>query len=175
MSAVPSSPRVKLRATSRRVPRARPLGGSPAEVIEPEPEPNMKLSRALVVMLLLHIVAIGGILAFSLIKDHDAPRKTADGGAAGNANAVEAEDGHLPSSAVRDTAEGSARPAVHVVRQGETLTRIANANGVSLEALVAANGTGGFSTAASTRGSNSGCPRNYPRRRAGRAPRGTTP
>lgn len=32
-------------------------------------EPNMKLSRAIVVMVLLHVVAIGGVLAFSMIKD----------------------------------------------------------------------------------------------------------
>jgi LysM repeat protein len=33
-------------------------------------EPNVKLSRAFVVVLLLHIVAVGGIFAFSALKDH---------------------------------------------------------------------------------------------------------
>src|ERR1700726_5003101 len=33
-------------------------------------EPNVKLSRAFVVVLLLHVVAVGGIFAFSALKDH---------------------------------------------------------------------------------------------------------
>lgn len=140
MPPVPSSPRVKLRATSRRVPRARPAGNATAEAADYEPEPNMKLSRALAVMLLLHVVAIGGILAFSLIKDHNPDHRIADG-SLNTQNASEAEDAHLPSAAMHDVSDGSARPTVHVVRQGETLTRIANANGVSLEALLAANGS----------------------------------
>ncbi len=44
-------------------------------------EPNMKLSSAVIVVLVLHLVAIGGIWAFSSIKAHrgaafDAPEKT---------------------------------------------------------------------------------------------------
>lgn len=129
MPTVPSSPRVKLRAATRRVPRARA-----DDLDESEPEPNMKLSRAIVVMLLLHVVAIGGILAFSLIKEHGFLRHGEEASAP-----AEAEDLHVPSTLARRPTEGS-RPGVHVVRQGETLTRIANANGVTLEALVAANG-----------------------------------
>lgn len=94
----------------------------------------MKLSRAIFVMLLLHVVAIGGILAFSLIKEHGFLRHGEDASAP-----AEAEDLHVPSTLAKRPAEG-ARSGVHVVRQGETLTRIANANGVTLEALVAANG-----------------------------------
>jgi LysM repeat protein len=33
-------------------------------------EPNVKLSRAFVVVLLLHVVAVGGIFTFSALKDH---------------------------------------------------------------------------------------------------------
>lgn len=129
MPTVPSSPRVKLRAATRRVPRARP-----AELDESEPEPNMKLSRAIFVMLLLHVVAIGGILAFSLIKERGFARHGEDVSAP-----AEAEDLQVPSTLATHPTDGG-RPGVHVVRQGETLTRIANANGVTLEALVAANG-----------------------------------
>ena len=32
------------------------------------PEPNMKLSRALLIVLLLHVVAVSGIIAFNAIK-----------------------------------------------------------------------------------------------------------
>src|ERR671939_1513629 len=35
---------------------------------EEMPEPNMKLSRALLVVLLLHVVAVSGIIAFNAIK-----------------------------------------------------------------------------------------------------------
>src|ERR1700736_4923618 len=35
-------------------------------------EPNVKLSRAFVVVLLLHVVAVGGIFAFSALKDRQA-------------------------------------------------------------------------------------------------------
>lgn len=146
MPPVPSSPRVKLRATSRRVPRARSAGNTAADTAEYEPEPNMKLSRALLAMLLLHVVAVGGIFAFSQIKDHNPSHPTASSSSDAQ-NATEPEDAHLPAAASRDTAaDTSTRPAVHVVRQGETLTRIANANGVSLEALVAANGAGTFNS-----------------------------
>jgi LysM repeat protein len=127
------------------VPRAR----SQADADEAEPEPNMRLSRAIVVMLLLHIVAVGGIFAFSFIKEHNPSRRDGD-----NAAITEAEDGKVPAApsnrvAAVETARsradapgGVTRAGVHVVRAGETLTRIANDNGVSLEALVAANGAG---------------------------------
>ena len=35
-------------------------------------EPNMKLSRALLIVLLLHIVAVAGIIAFNTIKTREA-------------------------------------------------------------------------------------------------------
>src|SRR5215469_8652125 len=38
---------------------------------EEMPEPNMKLSRALLIVLLLHVVAVSGIIAFNAIKNRD--------------------------------------------------------------------------------------------------------
>src|SRR5436305_6126769 len=35
------------------------------------PEPNMKLSRALLIVLLLHVVAVSGIIAFNAIKTRE--------------------------------------------------------------------------------------------------------
>lgn len=134
MAAVPSSPRVKLRTTtSRRVPRARTV---PAATDDP-PEPTMRLSRAIMVMLLLHVVAVGGFFASSVLKERDLKRSSAD-----PTNAVEEEDARVPSTdpAKTSPAKGNVHPNVHVVRPGETLTLIANETGVSLEALVAANG-----------------------------------
>ena len=145
MSTVSPTPRVKLRATSRRVPRARST--SAASVADVEPEPNMRLSRAILVMLLLHVVAVGGIFAFSYIKERDTHRTVGEQAGAAS-GAVEAEDSALPikpgpgnqAHSKLDPGTGLSRPAVHVVRPGETLTRIANDHGVTLEALVAVNG-----------------------------------
>ena len=57
--------RKKLRATAVR----RPLRfASAAASYEEMSEPNMKLSRALLIVLLLHVVAVAGIIAFNAIK-----------------------------------------------------------------------------------------------------------
>lgn len=55
--------KTKLRATAAR----RPLRAS-ATNYDDIAEPNMKLSRALLIVLLLHIVAVAGIVAFNAIK-----------------------------------------------------------------------------------------------------------
>ena len=143
MPDVSTPPRVKLRATSRRVPRSRAASGE--KEAEPDPEPNMRLSRAILVMLLLHVVAVGGILAFSLVKEHNADRRARDAGSS-TAGALEADDSLVPTTKPIPTADPSApggRTPVHVVQPGETLLRIANDNGVTVEALIAANGARG--------------------------------
>lgn len=56
----------KLRATTTR--RATAAGSD----FDDMSEPNMKLSRALLVVLLLHVVAVAGIIAFNAIKSHQA-------------------------------------------------------------------------------------------------------
>ena len=145
MPAVPTTPRVKLRSSSRRVPRTH--AARTTLVPETESEPNMRLSRAILVMLLLHVVAVGGIFAFSFIKERD-PNRSPNGPMNSASSAVEAEETALPAKrGTGDTPRvkpegvgGNGRPAVHVVRAGETLTRIANDHGVTLEALVAVNG-----------------------------------
>jgi len=56
--------RKKLRATT-----ARRSLGAPGEMdYEEMSEPNMKLSRALLIVLVLHVVAVAGIIAFNTIK-----------------------------------------------------------------------------------------------------------
>ena len=65
-----ATPRKKLRAAAQR---------SAAKYAEEEysaDEPNVRLSRAFVVVLLLHVVAVGGIFAFSALKDHPAGSTT---------------------------------------------------------------------------------------------------
>jgi LysM repeat protein len=58
----------KLSAATAR--RASASGGMDFEGI---PEPNMKLSRALLIVLLLHVVAVSGIIAFNAIKTRERP------------------------------------------------------------------------------------------------------
>ncbi len=89
----------------------------------------MRLSRAILVMLLLHVVAVGGILAFSLIKERGqthASSSPANG-------AVEAEDsdlvptkveGHDPDHAAPDT--GGTLANTHSIHSGDNLTRVSN-------------------------------------------------
>jgi LysM repeat protein len=59
--------RKKLRATAVRRPLR--LGAAAADYGDLE-EPSMKLSRALLIVLLLHVVAVAGIIAFNAIKTH---------------------------------------------------------------------------------------------------------
>jgi len=57
-------PAKKLRATTAR----RSLGAPDEMDCEEMSEPNMKLSRALLIVLVLHVVAVAGIIAFNAIK-----------------------------------------------------------------------------------------------------------
>src|SRR3954467_1287702 len=54
----------KLRATATR----KPLRIAATADYEEMAEPNMKLSRALLIVLVLHVVAVAGIIAFNTIK-----------------------------------------------------------------------------------------------------------
>ena len=67
--------RKKLRATT-----ARRSIASPEMDYEEMSEPNMKLSRALLIVLVLHVVAVAGIVAFNTIKTHQSsPRPVVAG------------------------------------------------------------------------------------------------
>jgi LysM repeat protein len=61
--------RKKLRATTAR----RALGAPDEMDYEEMSEPNMKLSRALLIVLVLHVVAVAGIIAFNTIKSRQGP------------------------------------------------------------------------------------------------------
>lgn len=61
--------RKKLHAATAR--RGRTLGLPDGMDYEQMSEPNMKLSRALLIVLVLHIVAVAGIIAFNTIKTHE--------------------------------------------------------------------------------------------------------
>ena len=59
---VKPTPRKRLRAAAHRTAKY-------SEEDSSSEEPNVRLSRAFVVVLLLHVVAVGGIFAFSALKD----------------------------------------------------------------------------------------------------------
>ena len=59
-------------------------------------EPNVKLSRAFVVVLLLHVVAVGGIFAFSALKDQQ------PGSLTGKAESINGKAAPQQPNAVRD-------------------------------------------------------------------------
>ncbi len=62
-------PRLTIRRKKLRAATARRTGSGSAEMDYGEmSEPNMKLSRALLIVLLLHVVAVSGIIAFNAIK-----------------------------------------------------------------------------------------------------------
>jgi len=61
--------RKTLRATAAR----RSLGVPDEMDYEEMSEPNMKLSRALLIVLVLHVVAVAGIIAFNTIKSRQGP------------------------------------------------------------------------------------------------------
>ena len=65
----------KLNATAAR--RSRALGLPDGMDYEQMAEPNMKLSRALLIVLVLHIVAVTGIVAFNTIKTREAATTSA--------------------------------------------------------------------------------------------------
>ena len=63
----------KLRAATAR----RPLRIAASANYDEMAEPNMKLSRALLIVLVLHVVAVSGIIAFNAIKTRQTPRPAA--------------------------------------------------------------------------------------------------
>ena len=113
--------RKTLRATAAR----RSLGMPDEMDYEEMSEPNMKLSRALLIVLVLHVVAVAGIIAFNTIKSRQGPlpsistanpNTTQTVAAKNNSPAVAAAD---PSSSSRDEAVSKAvtKPAAKEERK----------------------------------------------------------
>ncbi len=114
-------------------------------------EPNMKLSHAFVVVLLLHILAVGGVFAFNSLKSrHSTPER---------AKPVAADQADTGTGTVpKGTGANAASPAVvtektpaknqpsevststYTVVAGDTLHRIAAAQKTTVEAIEQANG-----------------------------------
>jgi len=150
-----------IRMPLRRVPqRSRPPAAAPLRArvatadeayedggYETEEEPNMKLSHAFLVVLILHIIAVGSIFAFNSIK----ARQAADGKALAKAAAAEAAASAESASGTDNASPGEAAPAeaapatTYTVVSGDTLKRIAIAHQTTVEALQKANGLTSYS------------------------------
>lgn len=94
----------KLRATTAR----RPIRASVADYDEMA-EPNMKLSRALLIVLILHVVAVSGIIAFNAIKTRQGVTSTA---ATPPAPAVATSGPKAPSAPSTSPSGGSSQPEI---------------------------------------------------------------
>lgn len=114
-------------------------------------EPNMKLSHAFIVVLILHLIAVAGIFGFnslktrqsSLAKISEEAAAPSVANSAANSSAAIAADTTASSPAAAATASAQTRGlsgTSHTVVPGDTLTRIARQHGTSIEALEAANG-----------------------------------
>jgi LysM repeat protein len=97
-------------------------------------EPNVKLSSAFIVVLVLHIVAVGGIYAFNALKAHQAPafEDTETPPQVQNASTVQADAPATPAPSV-------AGPTWYRVKSGDTIAKIAAAFGVVTEDLIKMN------------------------------------
>src|SRR2546423_15295456 len=107
----------KLRATTAR----RGLGVPDEMDYEEMSEPNMKLSRALLIVLVLHVVAVAGIIAFNTIKTRQVvpPVSTAKT-TAKTAATTATQKTTAPAPAASDSSkvrEESAKPAVKEERK----------------------------------------------------------
>jgi LysM repeat protein len=121
-------PRKRLRAAA---PRSMGKYSEDDYVVE---EPNVKLSRAFVVVLLLHVVAVGGIFAFSALKDRQQPNGTArtDG------PKVAINQGGTTKPFNKESSQPVGR--TYKVRAGDTLAGIAAQFGLNAKDLEQANG-----------------------------------
>jgi LysM repeat protein len=108
-------------------------------------EANVKLSRAFVVVLLLHVVAVGGIFAFSALKDRQQGESAARGGTpnAQSEAAMEGAPAHAGSAPESGRIAGfppsNAGERLHRVKAGETLAGIASQYGLAVQDLEGAN------------------------------------
>ena len=105
-------------------------------------EPNVKLSSAFVVVLVLHVVAVGGIYAFNAIKAHqpaafedtETPQAQPTPQTVANTQAPE-----NTAAAEQSPASTPAPPRMYRVKSGDTIARIASANRIDASELIDLN------------------------------------
>ena len=101
------------------------------EEYEGESEPGMKLSQAFFVVLVLHVIAVGGIYGFSQFKEHSKAKSAVKAEAIAAAQKVEADT--LAAKNLPVAAEKPATiPKTYTVVAGDTLKRIASKSNTSI-------------------------------------------
>jgi LysM repeat protein len=113
-------PRKRLKATAQRAVAA-------AQDDYFDDEPNMRLSRAFEVVLILHVIAVGGIFLFNQLKRGQ--------GASPAASASSAQD-----TPVRTPDNPSTVVRIHYLRTGESVTDVAASYGVAVSDILTASG-----------------------------------
>jgi LysM repeat protein len=121
-----AKPKKKVRATAAR----KPLRIAATADYDEMAEPNMKLSRALLIVLVLHVVAVSGIIAFNAIKTRHGGTWPAP--AAASAPARPAPSASALTSASDAFSRNEAKPARSPVKPGkeERKSEHARPNGV---------------------------------------------
>jgi LysM repeat protein len=118
-------PAKKLRATTAR----RSLAGPDEMDYEEMSEPNMKLSRALLIVLVLHVVAVAGIIAFNAIKNRQPPMPPV--ATTKTTPQTSSQKSTAPSTVSSDSAkprEESAKPVVKEERKAIPVKPVAEAS-----------------------------------------------
>src|SRR5437868_4406350 len=138
-------PKIFSRKKNLRAATTRRATASGADFDDPS-EPNMKLSRALSIVLLLHVVAVAGIIAFNAIKTRQAslpaaPSQTTIGIASAETKpqAPVPNPSALPKTAAKTPAKVSDSGKVYVVAKGDNPVTIAKKYKVSYDDLLALN------------------------------------
>lgn len=128
----------KLRATTRRA----TASGADFDDLS---EPNMKLSRALLIVLLLHVVAVAGIIAFNAIKSRQGGIAVVSQSHATKTAITHEDPKAMPSSPGKPARKARANDSipeggkVYIVAKGDNPVTIAKKFKVSYDDLLAAN------------------------------------
>lgn len=131
----------------RRVPRRilRPIHARAAtreeevDDYEGESEPNMKFSHALIVVLILHVVAVGGVIAFNMLKTKS-PTAAKQKAPAAETQAARTDAKHDSKPDAKPDAKPAAPSLAYSVVAGDTLRKIAIKQKSSVDAIEQANG-----------------------------------
>jgi LysM repeat protein len=159
---IPKLPKIKLHlprrpAVPNRLQARMRTADAPMGDAYDDDEPQTKLTSAFIVVLILHVVAVGGIYAFSQIK---ASRRSGEAGLASSTTNAPAKEAPRKSAAVAETKPATQNEAavtgtqsvptaamapvlkqrVYNVRPGDNLLTIAKTFGVTAADLKAANG-----------------------------------